>query len=476
MNRDALLEGTTGAQASAGDLAGRTLLVVESDCPTCVLALRELARAGAHPTIIFEDPPAVAARVARRAGVTGEVFSEPAPYALSRSLGVETVPTVVTLDAAGEVLERVTGFDRSALERVFGVRLSASAPAQKPGCAARWTYDADVGELDEQEDMFERGWTDGLPVVPPTPERVAAMLAGRDPARSLGPVPPGMGEATLERVAVCAVLAGCRPDYFPVVLAACEAVLTEEFNLNALAVTTSPPGQTIVVNGPVRASVGLNSGMGALGPGWRANLTIGRALRLLVTLTGRGRPGTLDRSTLGHPGKLGLCIAEDEETSPWEPLHVELGLDPGVSAVTLFAGDAPLSISDHRSRTPEALAATLAWAATATWSPNWWPLREGTSLFVICPEHASLFAQAGWSKLDLRRAIFETPRRSAAALVSFGEAPVAAHDAPAGDEFGKWERLDDVRLIVAGGEAGRFSAVFGPSQGMTPNPVTREIR
>ena len=475
MTTDVLLEGTAGAQVRAGDLAGRSLLIVESDCPTCLLALRELARSGARPTIIFEDPPAVAARVARRAGVTGEVLSEPAPYALSKSLAVETVPTVIRLDSSGHVVERVTGFDRAALERVFDVRLSPAVPAQKPGCAARWTYDASVGELDEQEEMFELGWTDGLPVVPPTPERVAAMLAGRDPASSLGPVPPGLGEATLERVAVCAVLAGCRPDYFPVVLAACEAALAEEFNLNALAVTTSPPGQIIVVNGPVRATIGLNSGIGALGPGWRANMTIGRALRLLVTLTGRGRPGTLDRATLGHSGKVGLCLAEDEDASPWEPLHVELGCAAESSAVTLFAGDAPLSISDHRSRTPEQLAATLAWAGAATWSPNWWPLREGTSLFVICPEHASLFAHAGWSKLDLRRAIFETPRRRAADLVSFGEAPVQAHEAAPDEEFQKWERLDDIRLIVAGGEAGRFSAVFGPSQGMTPNPVLREV-
>ena len=222
----------------------------------------------------------------------GDVLSEAAPYAVSEQLAVETVPTALVLDAQGSETQRIVGFDRVALGALFGVTLSPDAPAHKPGCAARWTYDA-VPETDEHEDLFERGWTDGLPVVAPTPERVAAMLDGRDPAATLGPVPPGMGEATLERVAVCAVLAGCRPDYFPVVLAACEAALTDEFNLNALAVTTSPPGQTIVVNGPIREAIGLNSGMGALGPGWRANMTIGRALRLLVTLTGRGRPGTI---------------------------------------------------------------------------------------------------------------------------------------------------------------------------------------
>jgi len=126
-------------------------------------------------------------------------------------------------------------------------------------------------------------------------------------------------------VAACAVLAGCRPAYFPVVLAACEAALEDDFNLNGQAVTTSPPGQLVVVNGPVRDAIGLHAGMGALGSGWRANLTLGRALRLLVTLTGGGAPGGLDRATLGHMGKLAACIAEDEETSPWEPLGTGLG-------------------------------------------------------------------------------------------------------------------------------------------------------
>ena len=476
MIADVLLESSHGTQQHARELAGRTVVVVESDCPTCLLLLRELASAEVAATIVFEDPLPTAARTARRAGITAEVLSEPAPYGLSRSLAAETVPTTVRLAADGSVTARIVGFDRPALEEHFGVAFSSDAPAQKPGCAARWTYDAaSAGEVDELEEMFERGWTDGLPVVPPTPERVAAMLAGRDPARTLGPVPPGMGEATLERIAVCAVLAGCRPEYLPVVLAACEAVLDERFNLNALAVTTSPPGQTLVVNGPIRSSIGLNSGMGALGPGWRANMTIGRAVRLLVTLTGAGQPGTLDRSTLGHPGKLGFCIAEDEETSPWEPLHVELGVAAGRSTVTAFAGDSPLSISDHRSRTPEGLAATLAWGAAATWSPNWWPLGEGTTLFIVCPEHAALFAGAGWSKLDLRRAIFEAPRRRADDLCAFGEAPPAVHAAPPEQEFGKWTSLEDVRLIVAGGEAGRFSAVLGPSQGMTPAPITKEI-
>src|SRR5213078_943249 len=297
------------------------------------------------------------------------------------------------------------------------------------------------------KEMFERGWTDGLPVVPPTPDRVEAMLGGSDPHLSLGLVPPDMGEATLERVAACAVLAGCRPAYFPVVVAACQAALDPAFNLHGQAVTTQPAGQLVVVNGPVREAIGLNSGMGALGPGFRANLTIGRALRLLVTLTGGGMPGRLDRATQGQMGKVGFCIAENEEVSPWEPLHVERGFGLGQSVVTLIGSDAPLSISDHRSRTPEDLAWVLAWAAASAWSTNWWPLEE-PSVFVICPEHAELFRG-------------ET--------TSFVQAADPAAQVP------KWASPEAIVLIVAGGEAGRYSAVLGPCTGMGSQIVSREV-
>jgi hypothetical protein len=322
--------------------------------------------------------------------------------------------------------------------------------------------------------MFERGWTDGLPVVPPTPDRVRAMLGGRDGSQSLGEVPPAMGEATLERVAACAVLAGCRPEYFPVVVAAARAALRPEFNLNGQAVTTQPAGQLVIVNGPVREAIGLNSSIGALGPGWRANMTIGRALRLLVSLTGGGFPGRLDRATLGHLGKLGSCVAEDDQVSPWEPLHVERGYDAEQSVVTLVACDAPLSISDHRSNSPEELAAVLGWAAAATWSPNWWPL-GGASLFVICPEHAQLFREAGWSKQRVREELFHAVRRPAREL-RWGETTPLVHAAADEEQIAKWTSPEDIVLIVAGGEAGRYSAVFGPCLGMDTNIVSEEVK
>jgi hypothetical protein len=500
---DFRLPATRAGEAALADLVreGPALLVFcAEECPTSRLALRRLAPVAADLpgdgivlAAVFEDPLPVAARTARAAGLDAEVLAEPPPYDTSRAYDLVSVPTAVLVTRDGREAGRVVGWDLDAWNGLLAAAaelagatartLPADEPRLKPGCAAKSTYDAatialdaaagGVG-LDEQEDLFERGWTDGLPVVPPTPERVAAMLGGRDPQQSLGPVPPGMGEATFERVAACAVLAGCRPAYFPVVLAACQAALEDDFNLNGQAVTTSPPGQLVVVNGPVRDAIGLHAGIGALGSGWRANLTIGRALRLLVTLTGGGAPGGLDRATLGHMGKLAACIAEDEETSPWEPLSVERGFAPGTSTVTLIAADAPLSISDHRSTTPEQLARCLGWGAATQWSPNWWPL-AATSLFVVCPEHARLFADAGWSKADVRAAIYEAVQRPARELRGFGETPpetlAAAPDAP----IHRWSRPEDVLLIVAGGEAGRFSAAYGPSLGMGAAVITREI-
>src|SRR5207248_1663887 len=194
---------------------------------------------------------------------------------------------------------------------------------------------------DDVEAAFERGWTDGLPVVPPTPERVARMLAGttHEPDDLVAVVPPDLVECTVEKVAINAVLAGCKPEYLPVVITAVEAACTDEFNIHGLLATTYFSSPVIIVNGPIAGAIGMNSGINVLGQGNRANATIGRALQLVVRNVGGGRPGGVDRATLGNPGKYTFCFAEDETGSPWEPLHVERGLAPDASAVTLFAGD-----------------------------------------------------------------------------------------------------------------------------------------
>jgi peroxiredoxin len=464
------------------------LLFVSEECPTCVLTLRRLAplvsdltEAGVRVAAVFEDPVDVAARVARRTGFGGVVLSEPAPYEVSRAYSLQSLPTAVLVDRDGHEVDRVVGWDAAGLRTLLSMPVTDEPPVRKPGCAAKNTYDAEslraldgAGGFDELEEMFERGWTDGLPVIPPTPARVEAMLGGRDPSEPLGEMAPAMARVTLERVAACAVLAGCRPDYFPVVSAAVRAILEPAFNIGGQAVTTQPCGQVIVVNGPVRDTVGFNGSVGALGPGWRANMTIGRALRLVVSLTGGGFPGRLDRSTLGNPGKTSMCFAEDEEMSPWEPLHVERGFDESASVVTVLGADAPLSISDHRSMGPEELARVLGEAAGATWSPNWWPL-GGISLFVICPEHARSFAGWGWSKQRVREAMFDAVVRPAASL-RWGETTPFVNAAPDDQPVRKWESSDDIMIVVAGGEAGRYSAVFGPCLGMNTEPISKEVQ
>src|SRR4051794_5433049 len=290
------LPSTTGGSLGLDDLVagGPALLIFAAEeCPTCALALRRLGpivaplrEAGVGLAVVFEDPLDVAARVARDARFKGTVLAEPAPYDTSRAYALESLPTTVLLDGDASVTGTVVGWDAGALSALVGQAcgaVGASAPEitdepprTKPGCAAKSTYEEEMlaliesaGGADEMEDMFERGWTDGLPVVPPTRSRVDAMLGGRDPQRSLGEVPPGMGEATLERVAACAVLAGCRPEYFPVVLAAVEAALDPAFNVGGQAVTTQPAGQLVIVSGPVGDAIGGHSGVGGLGPGWR---------------------------------------------------------------------------------------------------------------------------------------------------------------------------------------------------------------
>ncbi len=265
---------------------------------------------------------------------------------------------------------------------------------------------------DEFEIWFDKGVTDGLPVVPPTRERVEHMLAGTGRARDelLGKMPPNYGRLTVEKAAINAVLAGCRPDYLPVVIAAAECACDPAFNLHGVATSTHFAAPLIVVNGPIRTRIGLNSAFGVFGPGYRANATIGRALRLLMINVGGARPGEISMSTLGHPGRYTYCIAENEDASPWPPYHAGRGFPVVASTVTLFAGEAPHGISDHSSRTARALGGSLGWSMAGLWNSKHFPLYSHTML-VVGPEHARTFADDGWSKEDLKRHLFETVRR-----------------------------------------------------------------
>jgi hypothetical protein len=308
--------------------------------------------------------------------------------------------------------------------------------------------------------------TDGLPVVPPTPERVARAVAasGRAGDELVALVPPNYGRATVEKIAVNAVMAGCRPEYLPVVIAAVDAVCDEAFDLHGVSATTN--------------------GAGLFGPGWRANATIGRALRLVCVNVGGARPGVVSMSTFAHPGRYTYCIGEHEEASPWESLAVEHGFAPGDDTVALLAADAPLTVYDQRSRTAPDLLATI--AASMAVIEHHKMTHWGDTLLVLSPEHAAIVAGDGWSKADARRFLFERLQRPVHELVpgknggdGLPEHVLRKFADPEHDAtpIPKFRAPEHIKILVAGGTAGRFSAVVpGWTFSKGSNLVMRRIR
>jgi hypothetical protein len=337
---------------------------------------------------------------------------------------------------------------------------------------------------DDIETWFERGVTDGLPVVPPSRARVDAMLAttGRAHDALVAEVPPNFGRATVEKLAINAVMAGCRPDYFPVVLAAVEAACDPAFNLHGQSGTTNAASPLIIVNGPVRTRLDVNCAAGVFGPGYRANATIGRALRLVMINLGGTRAGQISMSTMGHPGRYTYWIGEYEEASPWEPLHVEHGFTARDSTVTLFSGESPLMINDHLSRAAPQLIASLGWSAAGIWNHKSFPL-YGHTLFVVGPEHARTLGDERWSKQDVRQFLYETIRRPARELApgpdgaETGRLRTLLEGRGPDERVPKFPSPGEIVIVVAGGTAGRFSAVVPGWMGgeLGSRPVTRRI-
>ncbi len=469
------------------------LAFVKRDCPTCTLVapvLGELERAGIPLTVYSQDdatfPEAVSTRVDDR------------ELEASWRRGIETVPTLIRV-RGGEEEARAVGWVREEWEKLSGVSpLGAELPGWKPGCGSRSVepgvaeaLEARFGdrlssrrvELGSDEDpieaVFARGWSDGLPVVPPTPERVVRMLGGtsREPGEILGEAPPDLAPVTVEKVAINAVLAGCLPEYLPVVLAAVEAALVDSFCMHGLLATTWFSGPLVLVNGPVAERIGMNSGINALGQGNRANATIGRALQLVIRNVGGGRPGGVDRATLGNPGKYTFCFAEDEAGSPWEPLAEERGVEPGRSAVTLFAAGGVQGVLDQLSRTPESLAATFAACLRTVTHPKF-PIATD-ALLVVSPEHARVFREGGWSRERLREELLARLMLEGRDFVR--GAGGIAEGMPEGLASATLPKFRPGGLLIAhaGGRAGMFSAIIGgwPASGeMGSAPVTVEVR
>ncbi len=480
-----------GPDAARHPLPSGLVAFVKRDCPTCVLVapvLAQLARA-TELTVLSQDDPTFPSDVTVRDDRSLE---------LSWHHGIEAVPTLVRVER-GMIAERAIGWHRGEWEALSGIAgLGPALPSERVGCGSR-SVDPDLAtELavrfggsvlharrveiaareDEHEAMFARGWSDGLPLVPPTEGRVMAMLAGtrRSPDEIVAHVPPDLVPCTVEKVAINAVLAGCKPEYLPVVLAAVEAACTDRFNVHGVLATTMPVGPVIVVNGPIRRAIGMNGGINVLGQGNRANATIGRALQLVVRNVGGGRPGEVDRATHGNPGKLGLCFAEDEEGSPWTPLSADYGAAPGTSTVTLFAGEGPRSIVDQLSRDPESLARSLAACLRTLHHPKL--ALAFDCVLVISPEHARVFREAGWDKAQLTDRLIELSTVPGAEIVrGAGGIAEGMPESFASASLPKF-RPGGLRIVHAGGPAGLFSSMIGcwVSGATGSEPVSQEIR
>jgi hypothetical protein len=259
--------------------------------------------------------------------------------------------------------------------------------------------------------FIEQKWSDGLPIIPPTEEAVEDMLTGtgRAPADIIAAVPPLFGEATIEKIAINAVMAGCLPEYLPVIITAIEAVCEKQFNLYAVQATTHPAAVLLIINGPIAKQLDINSKAGVFGPGWRSNATIGRAVRLILMNIGGGVPGRIDMATQGQPSKYTFCIAENEDETPWEPLHVERGFKASTNTVTVAAAENPHNINEHCGISAEEILTTIAGTIT-TMGNNNVISQSGEPIIVLGPEHAATIAGSGFSKMDVKAYIHKTAR------------------------------------------------------------------
>ncbi len=322
--------------------------------------------------------------------------------------------------------------------------------------------------LDAMELCYDEGWSDGLPVVPPLPELVERHVAasGRAPDELVGEIPPAWGRATVERIAANAVMAGCLPEYLPAVIAAVEALLDERVGLHGVQCTTHVATPLLVFNGPVRRLLDINGGHNCLGQGYRANATIGRAVRLVLTNLGGARPAGMDKATFGHPGKFTYCLAENEEESPFPAFHTSAGLRPEESAVTVFAAEAPHNVNNHGSNDPWALLDTVADTMATLGNNNMYLASD--YVVVLGIEHARIVADHGWERRHVQQYLHERARLPVRRLRIGG---MYGGDIQR-NFWARWVRRDDpdalvpaartpddIKVFVAGG-AGRHSLVI----------------
>jgi len=470
------------------------IAIVKRDCPTCELvepALKSLSDA-CSLIVYSQDDPAFPESII---GVVDDTSLEQ-----SFKRDIEFVPTLIRFEN-GEETERCFGWNRDDWQRISGIDgLGKDLPNNQPGCGSK-SVEPGIPEIlrahygsvpfasrtvelggwsDPIEQAYDQGWTDGLPITLPTDVRILRMLEGtpRAPDEVVGIVPPDMISCTIEKVAVNAVMAGCKPEYMPVVLAALEAALKPEFCMHGLLCTLNFAGPVIVVNGPITREIDMNWGGNCLGQGNRANATIGRALQLIIRNVGGGRPGEIDRSVFGNPGKYTYCFAEDETDEDWVPLHVARGCKPGSNAVTLNHGHGTYAITDHRARTAEELARSMAMQLVNEGHPKL--CQAANVILAISPEHYAVFSKSGWGRKNIEEALHEYTTRPGKDMIR------GAHGVAEGIYPGRAEEMvpkfwrDHGLLVVrAGGVGGQMSAIISGWTGGRNHdeiqPVTMEF-
>lgn len=480
------------------NIAEELIIVVKADCQTCQLVVPVLSQIAEAETTsdlhihtqdisdVFDQIPA-------------EIkFDETLEH--SYQFNIETVPTLIQLKDGVES-GRVVGWHRGEWATLTGLKnLGPGLPDWRPGCGAKNVEPAIKDKLelqfgnvqmgsrivsisdeeDEIEAMFERGWSDGMPLVPPTKLRVYRMLQAtqRDSAEIIGHMPHNHAPVSIEKVAINAVMAGCKPEYFPIVLTAVEAACDPKYGLRAFMASTWFSAPVIVVTGPITKKIGMESGFSAFGSGNRANATIGRALNLMVRNVGEVRPGEVARSTMGNPGRYSFCFAENEEGTNWQSIGTERGVPAGESAVTLLSGDGLQPIGDERSRTPESLSISLAEGLRAVYHHKW--NLEADVILAVAPEHSRVFERAGWSKARLRQQLESLLQMNTAEMVRGAgdcEEGIESDVAAAHATVPKFSP-GGIHIVRVGSEAGLYSAVIscwptGDEQGV--QPVTRII-
>ena len=449
-------------------------LFVKKSCPTCELiepVVKKLSELlGNRLSIYVQDDMSFLKEIEQRCNDIG--------LEQSYRQKVEIVPTLIRHD---EKEQRIVGWDKQQWQEFTGIsELGAQLIDFKPGCGSL-TEEPGMAEVlaarfssqklkarriqlaeaeDEMEACFDRDWSDGLPVIPPTPVRVMRMLAGTELEAGdlIGVVPPDNISCNVEKVAINAVMAGCKPEYFPTVIAVVRAALQDRFCMHGLLCTTYFSSPVVIVNGPESRHIGMNSGGNALGQGNRANATIGRALQLLIRNVGGGKPGGIDRATLGNPGKYTFCFAEDESDDAWPTLAMDQGYQRKDSVVSLFAGDGVQPILDQVSRTPDSLAKSMAASLRSVVHVKKFGLAD--AVLVVCPEHRRVLRTNGWNKEDLLQAIHNELVTPGAELVSGTRGIKEGMPDRLKDKLLSKFRDDGLHIVTAGGKAGMFSAII----------------